>query len=47
MKNTLSFDILKPEPRRMLAMLLSTLQGQQVTFEVSQDYNMVFVTIGC
>jgi hypothetical protein len=45
MKNTISFDILKPEPRRMLALLLAALQGQCVNFEVSQDYNLVFVEI--
>jgi len=45
MKNTLSYDILKPEQARMLALLLSTLQGQCVNFGVSQDYNLVFVEI--
>jgi hypothetical protein len=45
MKNTISFDIIKPESRRMLAMILSALQGQAVNFEVSQDYNIVFITI--
>jgi len=45
MKNNISFDILKPEQRKMFALLVGELQSQCVNFNVHQDYNMVTIEI--
>ena len=45
-KNIISFDMLKPESLRMMVLLLSSLQGQCVTFDITQDYHLEGLPIG-